>query len=142
MGTGAGHRSNAMKSVFAKLAILQLAGGLLGVAILYLIIDNRFSQRMTETYAIHGQVVTQSLAKSVETELVSHDLTSVQSNLDAILAIPNVEWAYVTAPDGEVLAHTFVPRFPEFLSTAKISSRKEGETITMSGTNKLVTVFT
>jgi two-component system sensor histidine kinase/response regulator len=131
-----------MKSVFAKLAILQLAGGLLGVAILYVIIDTRFSQKMTETYATHGQVVAQSLAKAVEPALVGHDLTSVQSNLDAILASPGVEWACVTAPDGEVLAHTLVPRFPESISIAKLSSDKDGQAIIMPGTGKTVTVFT
>jgi PAS domain S-box-containing protein len=131
-----------MKSVFTKLAVSQLVVGLLGLTILYLIIDFRFCQRMNETYAIHGQVVAQSLAKAVEPALVSRDLTSVQSTLDAILASPDVEWACVTAPDGEVLAHTLVPRFPESISIAQLSSHKDGETITMPGTGKLVTVFT
>src|SRR6202521_2670949 len=142
MGLGMGHRNRPMKSIFAKLTVLQLVGGLLGIAILYLILDTRFSKRMSETYATHGQEVAQLLAKAVEPALVSHDLTSVQSNLDAILASPNVEWACVTAPDGEVLAHTLVPRFPESISIAEISSHKDGDAITMPGTGKLVTVFT
>ena len=116
-----------MKSVFAKLTVLQLVGGLIGIAVLYWIIDTRFSQKMTETYGIHGQVVAQSLAKAVEPALVSHDLTSVQSNLDAILASPNVEWACVTAPGGEVIAHTLVPQFPESISIAQLSSHKDGQ---------------
>jgi PAS domain S-box-containing protein len=131
-----------MKSVFTKLAVSQLVVGLLGLSILYVIIDFRFSQRMNQTYAIHGQVVAQSLAKSVEPALVSRDLTSVQSTLDAILASPDVEWACVTAPDGEILAHTLVPRFPESISIAELSSHKDGETIAMPTTGKLVTVFT
>jgi two-component system sensor histidine kinase/response regulator len=130
-----------MKSVFAKLAILQLVGGLLGIAILYSIMDSEISQRMYESYVTHGQVVAQSLAKAVEPALVSHDLTSVQSNLDAILASPNVEWACVTAPDGEIVAHTLVPTFPESISMAQISSHKDGQPITMPGTGKRVTVF-
>jgi two-component system, sensor histidine kinase and response regulator len=62
--------------------------------------------------------------------------------LDAILTSPDIEWACVTAPDGKILAHTLVPRFPESISIAKLSSYKDGETITMPGTGKLVTVFT
>ncbi|HXO39361.1 MAG TPA: PAS domain S-box protein, partial [Candidatus Acidoferrum sp.] len=131
-----------MKSVFTKLAVSQFIVGLLGLTILYLIIDFRFSQRISETYAIHGQVVAQLLSKAVEPALVSRDLTLTQSSLDGILASPNVEWACVTAPDGEILAHTLVPGFPESISIAKLSSHKDGETITMPGTGKLVTVFT
>ncbi|HJX84369.1 MAG TPA: PAS domain S-box protein, partial [Candidatus Angelobacter sp.] len=131
-----------MKSVFAKLTALQLVGGLIGIAILYVLVDTQLSQRMNEGFVTHGQVVAQSLAKSVESALVGHDLTSVQSNLDAILASPNVEWACVTAPDGEVLAHTMVPSFPESISIAALSSHKDGADIAMPGTNKLVTVFT
>jgi two-component system, sensor histidine kinase and response regulator len=131
-----------MKSVFTKLALSQLIVGALGLSILYLMIDLRFSQRMNQTYAIHGQVVAQSLAKTVEPALVSRDLTSVQSTLDGILTSPDVEWACVTAPNGEILAHTLVPRFPESISIAKLSSHKDGETIAMPGTGKLVTVFT
>ncbi|HXA85282.1 MAG TPA: HAMP domain-containing protein, partial [Candidatus Dormibacteraeota bacterium] len=131
-----------MKSVFTKLAVSQFIVGLLGLTILYLIIDFRFSQRISETYAIHGQVVAQLLSKAVEPALVSRDLTLIQSSLDGILSSPNVEWACVTAPDGEILAHTLVPSFPESISIASLSSHKDGETIAMPGTGKLVTVFT
>jgi two-component system, sensor histidine kinase and response regulator len=131
-----------MKSVFAKLTMLQLVGGLIGIAILYWLVDAELSQRMNEGFVTHGQVVAQSLAKTVEPALVGRDLTSVQSNLDAMLASPNVEWACVTAPGGEVLAHTLVPRFPESISIAELSSHKDGVDITMPGTGKRVTVFT
>lgn len=131
-----------MKSVFAKLTMLQLVEGLIGIAILYWLVDAELSQRMNEGFVTHGQVVAQSLAKAVEPALVGRDLTSVQSNLDAMLASPNVEWACVTAPGGEVIAHTLVPRFPESISIAELSSHKDGVDITMPGTGKRVTVFT
>jgi PAS domain S-box-containing protein len=131
-----------MKSVFAKLALLQLAGGLLGISILYLLMDSQLSRGMNENYVTHGQVVAQTLAKAVEPGLINHDLTSVQSSLDAMLTSPNVEWVCVTAPDGQILAHTLVPRFPEALSIAEISNQKHGAVITMPGTKKSVTVFT
>jgi signal transduction histidine kinase/ActR/RegA family two-component response regulator len=43
---------------------------------------------------------------------VVHDAVSVQAELDEALKVPNVEWAYMAAPDGTVLAHTFVPVLP------------------------------
>src|ERR1700682_4395806 len=133
MGPGTGLGDRPMKSVFAKLTALQLIGGLIGIALLYLLVDNELSRRMNEGFVTHGQVVAQSLARSVEPALVGHDLTSVQSNLDSILASPNVEWACVTTPDGEVIAHTLVPRFPESISIAELSSHKDGKDITIPG---------
>ena len=131
-----------MKGVFAKLAVLQLIGGVFGVAVLYFIMDIQLSRRMNESYVSHGKVVAQSLAKAVEPALVGGDLTTVQSSLDAILASPDVEWACVTSNDGEILAHTLVPQFPASISVGKIPSDNDGELITMPGTGEVVTVFT
>jgi two-component system sensor histidine kinase/response regulator len=104
-----------MKSISRKLTTLQLVCAVLVVALLYTLMNRQLSQRMTESFMTHGDVVAAALAKSVEPALVNRDLTSVQSALDASLSIPDVEWAYVTAPDGHVLAHTFVPKFPDEL---------------------------
>jgi two-component system sensor histidine kinase/response regulator len=104
-----------MKSISRKLTTLQLVCAVLVVALLYTLMNRQLSQRMTESFMTHGDVVAAALAKSVEPALVSRDLTSVQSALDASLSIPDVAWAYVTAPDGHVLAHTFVPKFPDEL---------------------------
>src|SRR5579872_6508355 len=108
-----------MKSVFTKLTALQVIGGVLGMAILYVVMDRQLSRQMTDNYVTYGQVVAESLAKAIEPALVNRDLTSVQSALDTVLASPSVEWAYVSAPEGEVLAHTFVPQFPDSLSAAE-----------------------
>jgi len=104
-----------MKTISRKLTTLQLVCAVLVVAVLYTLMNVQLSRRMTENFMTHGDVVAAALAKSVEPALVSRDLTSVQSVLDATLSIPDVAWAYVTAPDGRVLAHTFVPRFPDAL---------------------------
>jgi signal transduction histidine kinase/CheY-like chemotaxis protein len=104
-----------MKSISRKLTTLQLVCAVLVVAVLYTLMDRQLSQRMTENFMAHGDVVAAALAKSVEPSLVNRDLTSVQSALDATLTIPDVQWAYVAAPDGRVLAHTFVPKFPDSL---------------------------
>ncbi len=87
----------------------------LGMAALYILIDRQLTQRMEENFMAHGAVVVSALAKSVEPALINRDSTSVQSALDATLNIPDVEWAFAMSPDGRVLAHTFVPKFPDAL---------------------------
>ncbi|MGH9644825.1 MAG: hypothetical protein ACRD3Q_20675, partial [Terriglobales bacterium] len=104
-----------MKSIARKLTSLQLVCAVIVVALLFTLMNRELSRRMTESFMTHGEVVAAALAKSVEPALVSHDLTSVQSALDASLTIPNVEWAYVAALDGRVLADTFAPKFPDAL---------------------------
>lgn len=101
-----------MRGISFKLAILQLACALLVVAVLYWVLDRQLSVQMRANFATHADVITSALAKSVEPALISRDLTSGQSALDAVLSVPGVQWAYIAAPDGDVLAHTFVPQFP------------------------------
>jgi two-component system, sensor histidine kinase and response regulator len=107
---GAGRDS--LKSVSAKLAIRQLLGAVLVVVVLYWVLDRQLSVRMQTDFSAHGDVISAALAKAVEPALINRDITSVQSALDAVLRVPGVQWAYVEAPDGEVLAQTFVPQFP------------------------------
>jgi signal transduction histidine kinase/CheY-like chemotaxis protein len=129
-----------MKSISRKLTTLQLVCAVLVVVVLYTLMNRQLSQRLTENFMAHGDVVAAALAKSVEPALVSRDLTSVQSALDATLSIPDVEWAYVTAPDGHVLAHTFVPKFPDTLSD-QTPSLKDRSLITLAGEKQAVVVF-
>ena len=130
-----------MRTVFAKLTLLQLSGGALGIAVLYLVMDAQFTRNMNQNYVRHGQVVAQSLARAVEPGLVNHDLTSVQSSLDAMLTSPDVEWIAVTGPDGEVLAHTLVPSFPPSIAMSEISRQKDGAIVTMPDSGKTDMVF-
>ncbi len=119
---------------------LQLLCALIVVAILYTVIDNQLSKRMTDNFVSHGEVVAEALAKSVEPSLVNRDLTSVQSSLDAVLTIPQVAWAYVTAPDGQVLAHTFVPTFPDELRN-QVKGTRDRSVVTLSVENRPVMIF-
>jgi two-component system, sensor histidine kinase and response regulator len=129
-----------MKSISRKLTTLQLFCAVLVVAVLYTLMNRQLSKRMTESFMAHGDVVAAALAKSVEPALVSRDLTSAQSVLDATLSIPDVEWAYVTAPDGRVLAHTFVPKFPDTLREQS-QSVKNRSLITLAGEKQPIMIF-
>ena len=104
-----------MKSITLKLLAFQLAGSILVVAILYAILHRQALGGMTADFTKHAEVVTEALAKSVEPALAERDLTTVQSSLDAVLSVPDVLWAFVAGPDGRILAHTFVPKFPSDL---------------------------
>ena len=129
-----------MKTISRKLTTLQLGCAVLVVAVLYTLMNGQLSRRLTENFMTHGDVVAAALAKSVEPALVSRDLTSVQSVLDATLSIPDVAWAYVTAPDGRVLAHTFVPKFPDALRQ-QMQSLKDRSLITLPEDRQPIAIF-
>jgi two-component system sensor histidine kinase/response regulator len=129
-----------MKTISRKLTILQLVCAVLVVAVLYTLMNRQLLRHMTESFMTHGDVVAAALARSVEPALVSRDLTSVQSVLDTTLSIPDVAWAYVTAPDGRVLAHTFVPKFPDTLKQ-QLQSLQDRSLITLPEDNQPIAVF-
>jgi signal transduction histidine kinase/CheY-like chemotaxis protein len=129
-----------MKSISAKLITLQLGCAVLVVTVLYGLMDRELSRRMTANFQTHGEIVTEALAKSVEPALVSRDLTSAQSSLDAVLSITNVEWAFVAGPDGHVLGHTFVPKFPNALKK-QMQDLKELSVVTFSNENKSILII-
>src|SRR5665213_4011529 len=92
-----------MRSISWKFALLQLVCASLVVVILYVSLDWQFSPRVTQSFVAQCQVVTAGLAQSVEPSLVARDITSTQSAIDQMRSIPDVKWAYITAPNGEVL---------------------------------------
>ncbi len=104
-----------MTSISTKLVILQLVCAVCVVALLYFVLDKQLSNRMTADFQAYNDVVTVALAKSVEPAMIDRDSTSAQSMADAVLNLANVRWAFITAADGTVVAHTFVPRFPAML---------------------------
>jgi hypothetical protein len=113
----------ALTTIASKLTLLQLIKAALVVVVLYILMQRQLSQHMTENFMTHGDVVATSLAKAVEPAMVNRDLTTVQSALDAAAAIPEVRWAFVTAPDGTVLADTFVPAVPAALNQMRQNLR-------------------
>jgi PAS domain S-box-containing protein len=121
-----------MRSIARKLAILQLACALLVVVVLYWVLDRQLSVQMRANFAAHADVIASALAKSVEPALISRDITSVQSALDAVLSVPGVQWAFISAPDGSVLAHTFVPQFPPQLKM-QLQGTEEVTRISVAG---------
>jgi two-component system sensor histidine kinase/response regulator len=129
-----------VRSISGKLALLQLVCALLVVVVLYWVLDKQLSMRMEANFAANGDVIASALAKSVEPALINRDITSVQSALDAVLSVPGVQWAYIEAPDGTVLAHTFVPQFPPRLKT-RLDGTADVTHISLAGDQEAVLVI-
>jgi PAS domain S-box-containing protein len=102
-------------SISGKLTILQLACALLVIVVLFWVLDRQLPVQMRANFTAHADVIASALAKSVEPALINRDITSAQSALDAVLKVPGVQWAYISGPGGNLLAHTFVPQFPPAL---------------------------
>jgi PAS domain S-box-containing protein len=92
---------------------------------------------MQTDFAAHGEVIASALAKSIEPGLIGRDITSVQSALDAVLSVAGVRWAYIEAPDGKILAHTFVPQFPPKLKM-QLAGAADATQISLGGEEELV----
>jgi two-component system, sensor histidine kinase and response regulator len=108
--------TDTMNGISWKFALLQLVCAFLVVVILYFSMDWQLLPRVKESFVAQCEVVTAGLAQAVESPLVARDITSAQVAIDQVLAVRDVQWAFITAPNGEVLAHTFVPQFPEELA--------------------------
>jgi two-component system sensor histidine kinase/response regulator len=109
-------RTDTMNSISWKFAVLQLVCAFLVVVILYFSMDWQLLPRVKDSFVAQCEVVTAGLAQSVEAPLIARDITSAQVAIDQVLQVRDVKWAYITAPNGEVLAHTFVPQFPNNLA--------------------------
>jgi two-component system, sensor histidine kinase and response regulator len=109
-------RSNTMSSISRKFALLQLGCACFVVVIFYVSMDRQLLPLVREGFVAKCEIVTAGLAKSVESSLVARDIVSAQAAIDQVLSTRDVEWAYITGPNGEVLADTFVPQFPDHLA--------------------------
>jgi two-component system sensor histidine kinase/response regulator len=124
--------TSTMNSISWKFGLLQLACASFVVVVLYLSLDRQLLPRARQGFEAQCEVVTEGLAKAVESSLVARDITSAQAAIDQVLSIPDVKWAYVTAPNGEVLADTFVPEFPDALAR-RVSAVKDSAWIHLDG---------
>lgn len=114
-----------MKSILGKLALLQVGVAALVGGLIYQVVDHELTRQLTYEFVDHDQVIASQLAKSVQPAIIAHDSIAVQSELDEVIQLPGVEWAYVAGPHGRVLAHTFVPVLPSWAT--RLASRKDSE---------------
>ena len=131
-----------MRSLFAKLTLVQVICAIGAVTTLYALMDNPLAKQMSEQFVSHGQEVAEALAQAAEPALVNRDSTALQGAVNQALRVPQLEWAYVTSADGKVLAHTFVPRFPSWIPLKRDSKKSEWSIVTEPGNGKSIAVFT
>ena len=106
-----------MIRLFHKLLFVQVCCVLATVGLLGFVLHHVVRNTSKADFLLHGRTLASSLANATERGLVNRDLLLVQSALDASLKIPNAEWAFVVAPNGRLLAQTFVHEFPRELAS-------------------------
>jgi PAS domain S-box-containing protein len=117
-----------MKRLARNLILIQCLCTALVGGVLSWLLTIHVTRTANSEFNTRGRTMAESLGKAVETHLINHDFVSVQSALDASLKMPNVDSAFVLAPDGKVVAHTFVPEFPEELRARLSAHPSQGFT--------------
>ncbi len=129
-----------MKSILVQLMTLQLFCALVALVVLWKLSDRTFTETMSKGFLTNAETVGASLSKEMELPVANRDFTAVQSALDSALKLPNVEWAYVTSAQGEVVADTFVPVIPAGLP--KFGNSQSWVSTKIPGTTEPLMVFT
>ncbi len=91
--------------VFLCLLIFGILSGI--------VIQMKMNDALRHEYISKGESIAQGFATSSVELLIDRDAASIQSFLDDYIEIRGVAYVYILNQDGEVIAHTFVPSFPE-----------------------------
>jgi signal transduction histidine kinase len=76
----------------------------------------RIDVTLTEQYEARGQAIAESIASASVEILLFRDVSTIQAMIDRYLEIRGASYIFVVDARGEVVAHTFSPRFPEELA--------------------------
>ncbi len=130
-----------MRSILAKIALLESVFMLLAGTLLYVLLERDFDKEMHAAFIGEGQAIAANISKTVEPVLARHSAVAVRAQLEEHLEAPNVEWAFLESPDGAVLAHTFGKEFPRDLLAAQTPGSTNWFELPAQGNSKPVTVF-
>jgi signal transduction histidine kinase/DNA-binding response OmpR family regulator len=130
-----------MKSILAKIALLESVFMLLVGSLLCVLLERDFAQGLHEDFIGEGQSIAVRVSKDVEQALTRRSPSAVQTALVEESKDPNVEWAYLASPDGEVVAHTFGQEFPRDLLSSRTTGSGNWFDLPAQGETKPVTVF-
>lgn len=84
---------------------------------------------LTEEFISKGKSIATGFAKSSIELLIDKESASIQSFLDDYVGISGVSYVFIVDKKGEVIAHTFVPVFPEKILEINPNSGEAGETV-------------
>ena len=120
--------------------IAQLMGAIIATFILWKLSSRDVTEVIAAGFQVNGRTVAASVAQSIESSVVSGDIASVQSALDASLRTPDVDWAYVTALDGSLIAHRFGSVVPSYLPP--VASAASSIELNEPGSSNPIVMFT
>jgi len=127
-----------LKTIFFQLVLLQVVSALITASVLWTLSERSFTESLSNGFMTNGQTIAATVARSVELPMANRDIGAIQAALVGCLKVPDVEWAYVTSPDGQDLADTFA-KFPDYLK--HLGPNKPVREIRVPNTNKSVIIF-
>lgn len=130
-----------MKSIIAKIALLESAFMLMSGALLFVLLERDFAFGLNERFISEGQTLAKRTSKGIDLALAQRGPAAAQPLLAQLLKISNVKWAYLASADGEVLAHTFATRVPRSLLAAGASGSVNWYNLPEAGARRAETVF-
>ena len=130
-----------VKSILAKIALLESVFMLLVGSLLCVLLERDFTKSMNEAFLTEGHNFTTRVSRDVEKVLARNRPSAVQPLLIQQLKVPNVKWAYLASPDGEVAAHTFGQEFPRNLPAFQPPGGMNWRDLSAPGGAEPVTVF-
>jgi signal transduction histidine kinase/DNA-binding response OmpR family regulator len=130
-----------MKSILAKLALLQLLFTLLLGSVLYVLLERDSEAGLREAFVRQGRGLSIQVARDIQLALSRRSPASVQTLLLQQIKDRNLAWGYLASPDGEILAHTFGRQFPRELLSARNPGGENWYDLPESAGAKAITVF-
>ena len=111
-----------MATLTRKLIVSQIVAGLVAGAALSLLLQRQISHLMTQDFLSQGRMSARAMATELGPRITAHDTAGIQTSLEDGLAAAEADWAYVTDPAGNVVAHTFPNGFPARVRLAQPSA--------------------
>jgi PAS domain S-box-containing protein len=99
-------------------------------------------KRLLDEFVSKGVAVSRSIATSNVELLLSRDASTIQAMIDNYLEIRGLSYVYVEDDQGEIIAHTFVPAFPEELRAGPEFRRRQVNDIEVKGLGSFIDVGT
>ncbi len=94
----------------------------MAAALLVVLIQRQISGLLIEDFLNQARLSTRSLAANLSAKVSGGDAATLRSALQQGVAAAEAEWAYVTDPSGNILAHTFAGMVPEAVRQAPPSA--------------------
>jgi len=122
-----------MATLTRKLVASQVMAGLMAGALLFVLLQRQISRVMTQDFLDQGRISARAMTVELEPKLRAGDSEGIRKSLEGGRAAAEADWAYVTDPNGAVVAHTFPGNFPFAVQLAKPSSYAGVDLATLPG---------